>query len=345
MSILKILEAQLKPLVDGGKITIMNMTEVIEILKQPDGAVIGVVAKDGKGNVAKHLAHNVALTCGGYTYNSEMYQSLEGAKDYTQSTYPYSQGAGIKLGIAAGGYVRGGQYHTPLFGAVLNDNEYPSLIRAMVRHFPGDRPPWEIFVNASGQRFVCEDVLSHNAYEQGLRAQPDERCWCVFDDAIFKAAPPIARGGLAGPWTHEDTIEAFATGVKMFSRANTIKDLAAAAGVDAEGLAKTVTAYNAAQAGGTDSLGRKYMPLPISKPPYYAIQLQSWNLTGYAGLAVDGRLNVIRQDGAPIPNLYAAGELLGMGQLMGQSVCGGMSVTPALTLGRLLGHEILNFKS
>jgi hypothetical protein len=34
-----------------------------------------------------------------------------------------------------------------------------------------------------------------------------------------------------------------------------------------------------------------------------------------------------------------------MGQLMGHAVCGGMAVTPALALGRLLGHEILQFRS
>jgi hypothetical protein len=30
---------------------------------------------------------------------------------------------------------------------------------------------------------------------------------------------------------------------------------------------------------------------------------------------------------------------------MGKAVCGGMSVTPALSLGRLLGKEILRFEA
>jgi fumarate reductase flavoprotein subunit len=87
------------------------------------------------------------------------------------------------------------------------------------------------------------------------------------------------------------------------------------------------------------------MPLPIAQGPFYAIQLRSWNLTSYGGLAVDGKLRVVRKDGTPIRNLYAAGELLGMGQLMGKAVCGGMAVTPALSLGRLLGREILRFEA
>ena len=31
------------------------------------------------------------------------------------------------------------------------------------------------------------------AYEQGLARQPGERCWVVFDEAIYRAAPPLVR--------------------------------------------------------------------------------------------------------------------------------------------------------
>jgi fumarate reductase flavoprotein subunit len=60
-----------------------------------------------------------------------------------------------------------------------------------------------------------------------------------------------------------------------------------------------------------------------------------------AGLAVDGSLRGVRRDGKPIANLYGAGELIGMGALQGSSYCGGMSVTPALTFGKLLGERTL----
>jgi fumarate reductase flavoprotein subunit len=62
------------------------------------------------------------------------------------------------------------------------------------------------------------------------------------------------------------------------------------------------------------------MPLPIAKAPFYAIHLQTWNLMSFAGIAVDGRLRVIRRHGTPIPGLYAAGELLGVSQVMGKAV-------------------------
>ena len=165
----------------------------------------------------------------------------------------------------------------------------------------------------------------------------------VFDDEIYSKAPRLVGSGFGSPWSPEDTAEAFKTGdVPYFYKADTIEALAVKAGLDAKGLAKTVASYNLAQSGkATDALGRKFMPRPIAKAPFYAVETNSWGLTSYAGVAVDGDLRVIKQDGSPIKGLYAAGELLGMGQLMGNSVCGGMSVTPALALGRLVGHHIL----
>ena len=345
MKILEILMAQLQPLIDSGQVKVLTSTRVVELVQRAgDRAVIGVVTQDESGKRARHAGHNVALTCGGYSDNPEMYAKYEKAPDYCRSTWPYSQGAGITLGLAAGGWVRGGQNHTPLFGAVLADDELPSTIRAMVRHFPPNRPPYEIYVNAAGQRFLCEDVPSHDAYEQALSRTPGETCWVVFDDAIIKAAKPIAGSSLAVRWTHDDTLAAFAAGdVPNFYKADTLEALARKAGIDAAGLEKTVAAYNRAQSSGQDPLGRKFMPLPIAQGPFYGIRLRGWNLYTYAGLAVDGRLNVVGYDGKPIPGLYAAGEMLGIGQLMGKAVCGGMSVTPALALGRVLGGEILEF--
>jgi fumarate reductase flavoprotein subunit len=341
-AILEVLKAQMKPHVDAGGITVLANTKATALIQDAHGAVTGIKARKGDGPVVDHAARSVALTCGGYTFNPAMYQTYENAPIYTNASYPQSKGAGVTLGLAAGGYVRGGQNHTPLFGAILEDTRTPCAIRAMIRHFPGKRPPWEIIVGADGKRFMQEDVLSHNVYEQSLRAQPGERCFIVFDDAIFKQAPDLVQGIWGGAWTPADTAKAFDNGTPYFSRADTVEGLAARAGMDSKALAATVAAYNAVQGGqGQDAFGRKHMPLPIAKGPFYAIELRGWDLLSYAGLAVDGKLRVVRKDGTPIPGLYAAGELLGMGQLSGRSACGGMSVTPALSLGRLLGGRIV----
>ena len=343
-SVLKILEEELAPEIENGRVTVLLSTEVTDLIQSDDGRVTGVATRDGNGATARYSGHNILLTCGGYASNAEMFEQLEGARDYSDVSYEYSQGAGITLGLAAGGYVRGGEHHLPLFGAILADDNYPSRMIGNVRHFPPNRPPWEIFVNVHGQRFLREDIPSHDAYEHALLAQPEERCWVVFDEAIHRQAPRLVQSGLGGRMTEEDVAEAFASAWPMFYKADSLTALAERAGIDSAGLNRTVAHYNAAQEVGQDpQFGREHMPLPIAKPPFYAIQLQSWVLTGYAGLAVDKDLRVTRADGTPIQGLYAAGELLGTGAFMGRSYCGGMLVTPALTFGRLLGQSMLEF--
>ena len=51
---------------------------------------------------------------------------------------------------------------------------------------------------------------------------------------------------------------------------------------------------------------------------------------------------MLRNDGTPVGNLYAAGEVLGSGATLGDAFVPGMMLTPALTLGRLLGEAPLN---
>ena len=340
MSILAVLEKELQPHIDAGRVQIRTATEAVELIQDGDGTVRGVVGQDQEGKRTSYHGRHTLLTCGGYASNAEMFESLEGAKDYSDVSYPYSQGAGITLGLAAGGFVRGGEHHLPLFGAILADDNYPSRMVGAVRPWPPNRPPWEIYVNVRGERFMAEDVASHDVHEHALMEQPEERCWVVFDEPIFSKAPQLVRGSFSGDWTQDDVRTAFDEAWPMYFKSNSIEGLAEVAGIDAKGLAKTIAQYNRGRESKQDAFGREHMPLPIGAPPYYAIQLQSWLLTTFAGIAVDSHLRVIREGGTPIPNLYAAGELLGTGQFMGRSYCGGMLVTPALTFGRLLGQRL-----
>ena len=339
MAILDVLERQLQMEIDTGNVSVWTQTEVTDLIQEPDGTVMGVRAQTAEGEPLKFFADQTLIASGGYTANSEMYEILEGAIDYSDYSYPYSMGAGILLGRAAGGYVRGGEHHLPLFGAILTDEDYPSPPIGLARNDPQVRLPWEIYVDANGNRFMQEDILSHAAHEEGLLELENERCWLVFDHAILTEAPPVVLR-----WDREQVMEAF-DGTPMFYKANSILELAEIAGINGEGLLKTVATFNNAQAGGLDPFNRVHMPLPIAEPPYYAIQLQSWSVLGFAGIAVDKELRVIRKDGSPVPNLYAAGEVLGAGALQGRSYCGGMMITPALTFGRLLGQRIFSFKN
>ena len=60
----------------------------------------------------------------------------------------------------------------------------------------------------------------------------------------------------------------------------------------------------------------------------------------FGGIAVDGELRVLDTAGTPIPGLYAAGEVLGAGAMMGFTISGGIMVTSCLSFGRLLGQRL-----
>ena len=344
MGILALFEEQLEPLIESGAVTIKVNTEATGLIQDDSGAVVGVATVNADGKSERFMGKNVVLTSGGYASNPEMFEELEGAIDYSDVSYPYSQGAGITLGQSVGGYVRYGENHLPLFGAILGDEDYPAPMVAVARHFPGDRPPWEIIVDAQGKRFLQEDILSHAAYEEALVEQPGEECWKVWDHEIHTQAPRLISGGIMGMMDPDDIADAFNRGDHNFFKADSIEELAEKMGISADGLSDTVDKYNVAVASGKDELGRTHMPLPIEKAPFYGVRLQSWFLTTFAGLAVDKELRVIKQDGSPVGNLYAAGELLGTGATSGRAICGGMLVTPAITFGKLLGERILEFE-
>lgn len=339
LGVLEVLDREIAPLIEDGQITVQANTEVNELVQGANGEITQVVAKTMNGEELVFRGQNVILSSGGYCSNPDMIEELEGVFDYTDNTYPYSQGIGITLGRSVGGFVRGGEHHLPSFGAVLLNNERPSPVLCSLNSNPDNRLPWEIWVNSSGERFLQEDTTDIHKKELALTRQPHQRFWAVFDEQIFQSAPPAIYG-----WDRADMASAFNVET-MFTRADTLEELGHKTGIAAAQLRSTVDRYNAGQQSGQDWLNRQHMPMPVSQGPFYAIRVQSSQIISFAGLGVDNRLRVIRPNMEPIPNLYAAGEVLGAGQLMGQNYFGGMMVTPALTFGRLLGKELINFSA
>jgi predicted oxidoreductase len=70
------------------------------------------------------------------------------------------------------------------------------------------------------------------------------------------------------------------------------------------------------------------------------LQNHAVTLITFSGIDVDADLRVRKSSGEVIPNLYAAGEVLGSAATMGQSFVGGMLVMPSITFGKLLGQRL-----
>ncbi len=336
LSILKVLEGAMREQEARGRVTVRTKTRVVALVQDRQGVVQGVDIVDAEGADRRVMARNVVLAAGGYAANADMFRRLCGHRSYVKGAYDYAQGAGLELGVAAGGYLRGREKYLSNFGWLLDDGPFPSAILGRANTYPESRLPWEIYVNSSAQRFIREDEPSVDLREHALLDQPDLRYWIIFDQAIFDRAPPMVIG-----WSREQMAAAFNT-KQVFRKANSLEQLARDIDLEPSALGQTVANYNAGRESAKDASGRVHMPAAIDAGPFYAIRQQGGSVTSTVGLAANSQLQVIRPDGAAIPGLYAGGEILGSGQLQGNAFVGGMMAMPAIVFGRLLGEKFLN---
>jgi fumarate reductase flavoprotein subunit len=122
--------------------------------------------------------------------------------------------------------------------------------------------------------------------------------------------------------------------------ADTPADLAAAAGIDADGLSQTVAAYNRAARGeAADAFGRTAYPMAPLEPPFAVARVKPGLFHTQGGLLVDEHARVRAQGGGVIENLFAGGGaavgISGRSGAMGYA--SGNGLITALVLGRRAG--------
>jgi tricarballylate dehydrogenase len=171
----------------------------------------------------------------------------------------------------------------------------------------------------------------------------------------FKLPDGVAHAILDGRLLAIDGYERAIRSEVAPSRADTLTELAEMIGVDAGNLVHTVAAYNAACVGDPknfdatrcDGLAAARTLQPpksnwaraIIEPPFLA-----WPLVGavaytFGGLATDDRARVLRGR-APIPGLYAAGEITGHFYATAPNA---VSVLRAFVFGRIAGREAVRY--
>ncbi|MEM8587611.1 MAG: FAD-binding protein [Pseudomonadota bacterium] len=335
-SVLKVLRALFDDALGDRRIELMLQSEAVELLRI-DGGIRGATIQRGtKGPCVDVLAGATVLASGGYGGNSKRFADWNEGLQLFTAALPTATGSGIELGLKAGGRLVSGQHHLPTFAGIVRTPGQPWIDwDSLPQLTPQVRPPWEIYVGRDGRRFVREDVDSVDARERALATLPELTFFAVFDDRIWREAPPLLPG-----WPPDTFGDAW-NGHASFHVAETLDALAGAACIDGDGLADTIDVYNQAVAGGRpDPFGRQHLPAPIAEPPFRAIMMHGMVLKTAAGLAVDEALRVLDPDGWPIPGLYAVGEAIGGGTLSGNAFVGGMSVTPALGFGRWLGQTL-----
>ncbi|MBL8642882.1 MAG: FAD-dependent oxidoreductase [Rhodospirillaceae bacterium] len=336
LSLIALFRPMLETQIRAGRVTLWLSTR-FQSFEVENGAVIGVNAVRANGSAVSARGKSVVLTSGGYAANTDLYREIQNRTQYQKAFCPTARGDGLVAARGIGAKVINGHLYTISTLTVLKDDVFPSPLSLRVNTIPQNRPPWEIWVNDHGERFVAEDEPIIDKREKALEAQPHKRMWIVFDDVIRRDSPDIVLAWFEPPMTEPYNTH------KAFFKADTPEALAKLCGLPPAALAATIADYNKGRADDADRFGRGHMPRSISQGPFYAIRQQGGALSTTGGLAIDGALRVLNTQSQPIANLYAAGEVIGAGQTMGDAAVGGMMVTPALTFGRLLGQTILRW--
>jgi flavocytochrome c len=318
--------------VHAAGVQVRTGVRVASLETAPDGAVTGVVAEAGE----RLAADSVVLATGGFGAGQEMLAELWPEATEQGDWHWYlgpdtNVGDGIAMAREVGGVVvnpgAGTLLETPNFGR-LND---------------AFTPPWLIYVNRDGQRFIDETdtycVMGHV-----IGKQPDGKCWAVFDEASLVSmadddhVDPYGLGiDLESNWAVPMLRRQIEAG-KVRSGAS-LAELAAGIGVSAEGLQETVELYNADVAAGRDTVFEKKSEhlRPVATAPFYAVELRPAIIgMTFTGLRVDNHTRVLDRTGRPIGGLYAAGEVTG-GLDQDVYAGGGTSIGNALVFGRIAG--------
>ncbi|MBS5449721.1 MAG: FAD-dependent oxidoreductase [Coriobacteriia bacterium] len=273
------------------------------------GRVCGVIAEGPDGELAIQATKGVILTAGGFTNNPAMIDenfALLNRRGAGLVAAGNENGSGILMGQAVGAATRGmGCFQIGATISTLND-----------------ALPHCILVDENARRIVAED--EYNAFiGKALAMAPSGSCYLIIDDQY------ATEGGAADSYG-----EPLAT-------CDTMDELAAATGLNAEVLASTVAFYNESAAQGLDrEFGKdpKYLT-PLEQGPFhvFAYGMDRCYVGSLGGLKIDTESHVIDLDGNVIPGLYAAGR--NAGTIYGWYVGSGSSMADVLTFGCIAGRN------
>jgi fumarate reductase flavoprotein subunit len=329
-SVIEAYQAELDRVIPQGKLDLLLDTRFQSLVTE-GGKVTGIEATRN-GEAITLTAKAVVLASGGFTGSERHWQELHGIVPLRYHVETV-RGDAIDPVRDIGGEIWFKDYCLPAFGGTRDiGSPAAAWIHSVI--LPSMRPPWEIYVNENGERFMAEDEPSIDQRERAAMAQPNWAFWVIYDEGIRKAAPPLFR------WEPGKLEELFAGFDEDYVKADTLEQLAERCRMPKDTFLQTVDLYNRAQAAGSDMHRRKHLPAPIGEGPFYAVKHYGCSISCYPGMKVDEQLRAVRADGSVIEGLYGAGEVIGIG-FLGHGFLSGSIVSSAITFGRKLGRDVL----
>lgn len=310
-------------------VEVMYDTEVTA-LDLSDGAIRSVSAT-ARGFPATLRARSIVVASGGFQANVEWLKQYwgEAADNFLIRGTPYNRGRVLRNLLDQNAAPVGDptQCH-----AVAIDARGPKFDGGIVTRL--DCVPFSIVVNREARRFYDEgeDVWPKRYAIWGrlIAQQPGQVAYAIID----QKSVPLFMPSLFPP------IEAAS-----------IKGLASRIGLDSATLIATVRDFNAAvrpgvfdhaklddcQTAGLDP-PKSHWARPIETPPFHAYPLRPGITFTYLGVRVNERAQVLMNDGRPIANLFAAGEIMA-GNILGRGYLAGIGMTIGTVFGRIAGQE------
>ncbi len=303
-------------------------TETTQLLRDADGAVIGAKTRHDDGMVTVQATSTVIAT-GGFQASPELrarYIHPQAERMLLRSN-PLSDGAGLRLGEAAGGEVAG--TNPGFYGHLVSEPsrwDDERLFVALSQY----HSEHALLINEAGARF-CDESYGDHANTADVMRQPGSRALCFWDSrahATYATVPVVSVGvpldkmqtalEHGGKGIVADTLEAVA-------------DFAAHHGFDGAATRRTIDAFNHAARHGWETISpaRTEDFAALDKPPFYALIVHPAITFTFGGLTIDPQARVLRADGAPVPGLFAAGS--DAGGAFGRGYAGGLAL--AMTYG------------
>lgn len=317
-----------------GNVKVLTSVSGKELIKNDDGAVVGVVAEDVYGNQATLKANKgVVLATGGFAANGDMVReyNVSGkwgdlSKVKTTNRYNCSQGDGITMAVEAGADLTDMDQMQLLYLGNVKDG---TLTKYPPRCVNGTDQV--IFINKEGKRFVQEDGRRDQICLEVLN-QTDSMYYILESgDGNFTALKDAVSGdGFSFDYLEENG---------FIVVGETLEELAKKLEMDPAVLQETVDTFNAdVEKGKDEEFGRTLFNCKLENGPWVATARTACIHHTMGGVTIDEECRVLDAEGNVIPGLVAAGEITG--GIHGGNRLGGNAVVDTVVFGKLAGETI-----
>jgi succinate dehydrogenase/fumarate reductase flavoprotein subunit len=305
------------------------------------GRICGAEVADHDGT-ARIRGHGTLLATGGFQGDPGLRRRyLTDGTDLLLRANPASTGDGLRLALDVGAATAGDM-----------SAFYGHLIASPAATFgPGDFHRLALQYSAEGvvlnlacERFTDESLGDHVSAQRLVR-EPQARGLVVVDRSVL-SSPGLGASRPLGLTTAvtRSAAEVFGDIIASGARHASAGDLdtlgadVARWGFRGENLAAEVRRFNMAMADGWPP--RQWNRIPLTDPPFWAIEVRPAVTFTQGGIRVDAGARVLRPAGDPIPGLFAAGADIGgvyNGGYAGGLALGlvfGINAARAVTAGR-----------